>query len=121
MGSGGCLIMSYVNVIRFGIPSVDELFGPPHEPLDKSDAVQEGFTGHGLIGIHLPPGKTSSKNSVASPSNSFGSLSPSSVSICITGPGGTGKSILGMHLASRYLADCRDAGELSAKVLYVST
>lgn len=78
-------------VMRFGIPSIDELFGAP--------SAEEA-------GISLPQKADATL---------------SSVSLCITGPGGTGKSILGMHLASRYLADCRRAGDAAAKVLYVST
>lgn len=82
--------MTESTVVRFGIPSIDELFG---------------FTSVGEAGISLPRKADATL---------------SSISLCITGPGGTGKSILGMHLASRYLADCRRDGEL-AKVLYVST
>jgi KaiC/GvpD/RAD55 family RecA-like ATPase len=102
-----------VNVIRFGIPSVDELFGDPHHGHDDSQP--------GKPGIHLPQRKSAAGVFATSPPDSPEAMPPSSVSLCITGPGGTGKSILAMHLASRYLADCWDAGDLAAKVFYVST
>lgn len=42
--------------------------------------------------------------------------------ICIVGTGGTGKSELALHLASRYVADARAGSEhTSAQVFYVST
>jgi len=40
--------------------------------------------------------------------------------MCIIGVDGTGKSVYGLHLASRYRADCHMAGS-AARVLYVST
>src|SRR5205807_2349710 len=43
-----------------------------------------------------------------------------SASLCLIGPHGTGKSVLALHLASRYLADVRNA-ESDALVFYVST
>lgn len=79
--------------LRFGIPSLDTLFGDT-----------EGN------GIRLPAGDDGSPD----PLNS-------SVSVCISGPDGTGKSILGLHLASRYAADCVDARAARQKVLYIST
>ncbi len=90
-----------VDAIRFGIPSIDGLFGE---------------TPSGTAGIHLPRRQTA-RAAVAPTADSL----PTSVSICISGPGGTGKSILSMHLASRYLADCRRAGDQATKVFYVST
>ncbi len=45
-------------------------------------------------------------------------------SLCITGPQGTGKSLLAMHIATRYLADCRALQvplEATARVCYIST
>ena len=86
------------NILRFGIPSLDELFG-------GKDPIKEA---HGIL---LPGGNRELRSS-------------NSVSICISGPDGTGKSVLGLHLASRYLADCygeRSEGKPLPKVLYVST
>jgi KaiC/GvpD/RAD55 family RecA-like ATPase len=44
----------------------------------------------------------------------------STTSMCIIGPDGTGKSVLVLHLAAQYLADCMEGGKLP-KVLYIST
>jgi KaiC/GvpD/RAD55 family RecA-like ATPase len=79
--------------LRFGIPSLDALFGD-----------------RGSKGIRLPGSDGGSTDSLNS-----------SVSVCISGPDGTGKSILGLHLASRYVADCARAGKARQKVLYIST
>jgi len=91
--------------IRFGIPSLDELFGD--NPLYPN-----------IVGISLPldaadPPQTTHRTSITS--------------LCIMGPDGTGKSVLGLHLASRYLADCHpeETDEtapriLPTRVLYVS-
>ena len=81
--------------LRFGIPSLDSLFG-------EKDGC----------GILLP--------------KSGQNQSSSSVSICISGPDGTGKSILGLHLAAHYVADClkQTSGgrrSLRTKVFYIST
>jgi KaiC/GvpD/RAD55 family RecA-like ATPase len=43
-----------------------------------------------------------------------------STSLCILGPDGTGKSVLGLHLAAHYLHDCFTIGNVPT-VLYVST
>ncbi|HWS88370.1 MAG TPA: ATPase domain-containing protein [Pyrinomonadaceae bacterium] len=83
--------------LRFGIPSLDALFG---------DRVGE----RGGMGIRLPAGGDGSNDPQSS-----------SVSLCISGPDGTGKSILGLHLASRYAADCLQAGAAGQKILYIST
>jgi hypothetical protein len=42
-------------------------------------------------------------------------------SLCLIGPDGTGKSVLALHLAARYLADCKAEGEEPPRVLYIST
>src|SRR2546430_1792462 len=90
MGYGGN--MSVPKTLRFGIPSLDELFGKKSDQQSTDEVSDEG-------GILLPPGSTSS--------------------ICIIGPDGAGKSVLGMHLASRYIADCPPA--VQPRVFYVST
>jgi KaiC/GvpD/RAD55 family RecA-like ATPase len=73
--------MSFQPLLRFGIPSLDELMG----------------------------GKRVEASSPSRPYDHFGvSLEETTTSICIMGPDGTGKSILGLHLASRYVADSND-------------
>ena len=39
----------------------------------------------------------------------------------IIGPDGSGKSILALHLASKYLLENKDNGKISPHVIYVST
>lgn len=95
-------------LLRFGIPSLDRLFYP-----DAKAKADGGFL--------LRPINTDKKEQ-----NDPTDLH---VSICITGPSGTGKSLLGLHLASRYSADCAawrfESGKHEhgwlPKVLYVST
>lgn len=82
--------MTISNVIRFGIPTLDELIDQQSGDNHKINAQ----------GIQVSAGATAS--------------------ICILGPDGTGKSLLGMHLASRYAADCAKQGRVT-KILYVST
>src|SRR6266404_5982051 len=76
-------------ILRFGINSLDALFG------DTGEAPGIKLTGDGK----------------------------GATSLCILGPDGTGKSVLALHLASRYLADCLDESEAGfvPRVLYVST
>jgi KaiC/GvpD/RAD55 family RecA-like ATPase len=42
-------------------------------------------------------------------------------SLCLIGPDGAGKSVLALHLASQYLADCSEVDGSLPKVLYIST
>lgn len=89
-------------VLRFGVPSLDKLFGARLETLGISlGDIEEKLYEYG---IDLPEDKAPS-------------------SICIIGPDGTGKSVLGLHLASTYMADCMvgDADHVLPTVLYVST
>ncbi len=74
--------MAYL--LRFGIPTLDELIGH----------------GANLLGFRLPE-----------------QSGAQAASMCLLGPDGTGKSVLGLHLASRYAADHADT---NARVLYVS-
>jgi len=68
-------------LIRSGIPALDGMFHPGrHEPGDPTWERDQ-------FGIFLPGASRTT-------------------SICIAGPDGTGKSVLAMHFASRYLADC---------------
>lgn len=100
--------------LRFGIPSLDRLFYT--HGATKSDA-----------GIELWP----EDRDETQDGDGY-----QQVSMCIIGPSGTGKSILGLHLASRYWADsglwedireqqCKAEGanfqEFYPSVVYVST
>lgn len=85
--------------LRFGIPSLDTLFG-----VERSNGQVEE------TGILLPRSDSS-----------FADAPDTGVSICISGPDGTGKSILGLHLTTRYVADCAQAGAARPTVLYIST
>jgi len=106
-------------VLRFGISSLDELFGVP------SETSKRGLP----PGIYLPPAEDG--NPVSEKFQAAGKHKGiPTTSVCIVGPTGTGKSIFALHMASKYLADCR-AEEKRAKqsgkdislptVLYVST
>lgn len=90
-------------VLRFGIPSLDRL-----------------ITGAGTSGrrnsIELPSGIA-----LAGRGSVRGLAEKETTSIAIIGPDGTGKSVLGLHLASRYAADCWERGAKQPYVLYVST
>jgi KaiC/GvpD/RAD55 family RecA-like ATPase len=88
--------------LRFGIESLDKLIG-----VNQYD-----------FGLNISKGDEQCPEACVT------------TSICLTGPDGTGKSVLGLHLAARYMADCfeeREAApdaEMSAglpKVLYIST
>ena len=94
-------------VLRFGIHSLDRLIGTIGSP------------GHEMHGIDLSKPANPERGSQVEENLSGGS------SICLAGPDGTGKSVLSLHLASQYLADClreSTAGKpRSPKVLYIST
>src|SRR5258708_713253 len=90
--------------LRFGIPTLDELIGQFREDKDK---------GPTFFGIDFSPDDTLDSNPAPTDVKLEGAASQvidnrrsDSTSICIIGPDGTGKSVFGMHLASRYLADC---------------
>jgi len=79
------------NIIRFGIPSLDRLFGRP-------EAQQGAEADYGIA------------------------LDGQSTTICIVGTDGTGKSVLALHLASRYIADSYDPQSASpTNACYIST
>lgn len=84
-------------LLRTGVPSVDELFH--HRDMQEVgwDALQAG--------VQIQNRETTT-------------------SFCIAGPDGAGKSVLAMHLASRYCADCIQSGVEGPpcpQVFYVST
>src|SRR5260221_93902 len=84
-------ITAFGQLLQFGIPSLDGLFGvdpEASEPRLHGMRVDAGFNGRS-----------------------------ETTSICIAGPSGTGKSILGLHLASYYRAQHGD----SPRIIYAST
>lgn len=93
---------SYPNTLRFGIPSLDILLGRRDEQSKKSDD----------FGIILNP----KPQPDAQPAED---VRYSSLSVCVAGPSGTAKSLLALHLASRYAADTYL--DQNTSVMYAST
>ena len=89
------LVMEKGKVLRFGIPSLDMLMGKAPEIAARKGIDQ--------LGLWLPDPSGSNK-------------STTSTSLCLIGPDGSGKSVLALHLVSRYLADNK-----TASAIYVST
>ena len=88
-----------IKTLRFGIPSLDQLIHARRDDADQTSAE----TIHGFpLNDPTTPG------------------THESVSICILGTDGTGKSVLAMHLAARYRADVVNVGQ-HAHVWYAST
>lgn len=90
--------------LRFGVPTLDQLLGVPRsEPHKEPDSHAPG------IGLHSPTKKGSRQDAI---------------SVCLIGIDGVGKSILAMHMASRYRADvneCIGNTGFNPAVLYAST
>lgn len=91
--------------IRFGIPSLDQLLGRPQPRVYWYDFTRDDESA-ATFGIDVSP--------------SDASKGRESFTICLIGSDGTGKSILAMHLASRYLAD-RAENAAGFRVIYAST
>jgi len=86
-----------IDFLRFGIPSLDHLFTP-------AAGLNKDWT---QWGIQLPQ-----KNGKVT----------GTTSISFIGRSGTGKSVLGLHLASRYLADaCQVNPKNLPRIFYIST
>lgn len=88
------------NTLRFGIEALDKLLG----------------SGGGAFGLDIAGNQNGQGARVKIPTTS----------ICLIGPDGTGKSVLALHLAAYYMADChahdRHKGKNRLpKVLYIST
>lgn len=79
--------------LRFGIPTLDQLLGDASE--DRSQPDQNRF--------------------------GFKYVEDAGTSFCLIGPHGTGKSVLALHFASRYLADSLIEEDHGARIFYVST
>lgn len=84
--------------LRFGIPSLDRLLG------DRSER-------HGN-----EPDKPVDQSNFG-----FAHSRTAGTSFCLIGPHGAGKSVLALHFASRYFADCERPGQIVPKIFYVST
>lgn len=96
-------------VVRTGVPSIDELLHQRGRgPLTAADgSLAEGAADGEAwqAGVRLPNRNTTT-------------------SFCIVGPDGAGKSVLAMHIASRYYGDCVEAVAAPADrphVFYVSS
>ncbi|HEV2693920.1 MAG TPA: hypothetical protein VG347_13585, partial [Verrucomicrobiae bacterium] len=100
-----------IRLLRFGIPSLDRMF------------FQKGHTYD--AGINLRPPDAQREKEDRQPLDQH-------VSLCIQGPSGTGKSVLGLHLLSRYWADSLqweserkarnpNAESAAPRILYLST
>ncbi|MBK7706565.1 MAG: AAA family ATPase [Acidobacteria bacterium] len=85
--------------LKFGIPTLDGLF--------KSPNPDRTYSGHRIISPDF------NENGITYPSEAASS-------VCLIGPDGVGKSVLSLHLASRYLAENFKERNLPA-VFYVST
>ena len=99
-------------VLRFGIPSLDELFGsevlqsrwpnlpnggkwtPDPTPIEQLAANAQQQQEAGITGVRGLRLRDDDRRQNLP------------LSLCIAGTDGTGKSILALHLASRYAADC---------------
>lgn len=119
-------------VLRFGIHSLDELLGT-HSGQPRAGGEVEQSPDR-LCGINLLKEKDEKNGGLQKESSrkkngdrqaaGGGAKETITTSICLIGPSGTGKSIFGLHMASRYLADCiRDDPDRRRLpvVLYVST
>ncbi len=106
-------------VLRFGIDSLDELLGLPSEKF-TSDGLQIPH------GIYLPGKEGKAQGTATRKGDAHRENAVFTTSVCLIGPTGTGKSIFGLHMASKYLADCLEDQRVARKidlptVLYVST
>lgn len=90
--------MAHPVVLRFGIPSLDRLICRAAQAPPAADQLEQ----------------------IALEASGMRAAPNESISVCIIGPDGTGKSIFSLHLASRYAADLMAAND-DARVLYVST
>lgn len=122
-----------INILRFGIPTLDQLLG---------EVKESGTTANTNVSVPVAPSIQPNNNDPA-PQDSATNVQPRSIvvhgigvscsndpgrgrrqdvaaiSICMIGEDGVGKSILAMHIASKYRAD----SESSARpyIVYAST
>jgi KaiC/GvpD/RAD55 family RecA-like ATPase len=101
-------------LIRFGIPSLDRLLGQradlPQDSNLQADLSRDSIPDLDDFGVGVLADKADKGDTTAT------------TSFCLIGRDGSGKSVLALHLASRYLADCHPNDDPCAtKVLYIST
>ncbi|MFY9747311.1 MAG: hypothetical protein WAK25_13570, partial [Acidobacteriaceae bacterium] len=96
-----------MTTLRFGIPSLDRLID--NIQLDGKDTPDTVAKIHEEPRRVTPPSGTNQDDA-----------EPQTTSMSIIGPDGTGKSVLGLHLASQYLFD-HGAETIAPSVFYVST
>lgn len=102
--------MTNRRVLRFGIQSLDRLIGTVRlssEAEDSSSKDNDSDSEEALkygIDVSEPPEEEEDDDNADDVDTSSGM--PITSSICLAGPDGTGKSVLSLHLAAHYLADC---------------
>ena len=97
-----------LDVLRFGILSLDELLG----------SASENRFGIRLLERNVDPVSATTRPGKGPKEISDRILT---TSVCIIGANGAGKSIFALHMASKYLADCIASEEKLPSVIYVST
>src|SRR5947209_4591561 len=83
--------------LRFGIKSLDQLIG----------TNKDG--NHGLNIVKREAYGSDANVGQARPGRADRSTARITTSFCLIGPDGTGKSVLALHLAAQYMADCKVA------------
>ena len=125
--------LNQINILRFGIPTLDQLLG---------EVKESGATANTNVSVPVAP-SIQPKNNDPTPQDSATNVQPRSIvvhgigvscsndpgrgrgqdvaaiSICLIGEDGVGKSILAMHIASKYRADS-GAGK-PPYIIYAST
>jgi KaiC/GvpD/RAD55 family RecA-like ATPase len=93
------------DILQFGIPTVDWLFGTPTQP----KPALTGGNPDDFVSIHTAEG--------------FGiRVEPNhTTSLCVIGPDGTGKSLLALHFAARYAWRSHQTTGQMPRILYAST
>lgn len=114
------------NHLRFRIPTLDSLFGFPDANVVENERPMS--VGRLSFAGGADGGEEYENCGVPfleeTPANKEPTRKHYSVSLCIAGPDGTGKSILAMHLASAYRADTlpiMSDAKSAPKIIYVST
>jgi len=107
--------------IRFGIPSLDALLGRRSPQIYQHDMGRVD-SAENPCGIDVSP--QFSGNGAGHESSSEKDAGRESLTVSVIGSDGTGKSILAMHLAAKYLADrlgTKKRRDQKFRVIYAST